>query len=104
MNWISVKDRLPFTQKMVLLYATPTERNWGIGYGWLDYATRKFMHRVSAALPVEFEDCTHWMPLPPPPDAIAEIEMAKHEAAAERDAHLTLDDKITRDLSSENET
>ena len=79
--WISVDDKLPESQKMVLLYA-PRNYNTagGITYGWYDYAGRGFMHQAAfGATPVDddmtakrsekrWTGVTHWMPLPEPPE------------------------------------
>jgi hypothetical protein len=79
-DWISVDDKLPPSQQMVLLHA-PRNYNTagGITFGWYDYAARGFMHQVAYGAAViddqmtakvserKWTGVTHWMHLPEPP-------------------------------------
>jgi len=81
-EWISVDDKLPSGQVMVLLYAPRSYHTaHGITYGWWDYEGRGFMHHSNSGYSVVEDDMsatrtdkkwtgvTHWMPLPEPPEA-----------------------------------
>ena len=75
-NWISVEERLPQNNQLVLAY-TPCDGYMFVGYylegrtsryAWSEWyivtamrSTRKMKKKV-----------THWMPLPQPPDAGAD--------------------------------
>ena len=67
MEWISVKDRLPETTKIVDIYSG--ERITGCQYH--DYPKEegnyKHFHCLRGRYDIKVEDVTHWMPLPEPP-------------------------------------
>jgi hypothetical protein len=77
-KWISVKDRLPDENEIVLLYF---ELN-GIKYiekGWLDPDYAKGLEAFGMHMTFEeYQDkITHWMPLPKYPDIRGDDENTK---------------------------
>ena len=80
MEWISVKDKFPDKYEDVILYAPkfpedycPKESHIFVGYltGQIDAdMDRREWDCVWGDnwVPFEFEDITHWMPLPKPPE------------------------------------
>ena len=77
-RWISVTERMPECQKMILLHA-PTSQRGAVDYGFLDFADRKF--KVQSMLgwdPADaYGEVTHWMPLPAPPCSELETEVLR---------------------------
>lgn len=70
-GWVSVEDRLPPAQRMVLM-ACPESQRAAVQYGFLDYAQREFMTGTTGGWePVRYtgKPVTHWMPLPAAPEA-----------------------------------
>lgn len=68
-QWVSIKDRLPEAQHMVLL-ATPTSHRGSVDYGFLDFKDRLFKVQSMAGwddVRHYGSEVTHWMPLPEPP-------------------------------------
>jgi len=83
-RWISVDQRLPDTQKMVLCYM-PVAYNGQIHYGWLnqdldfrgnpskktwrEHSHNAYAHAMEDPLftGTDASKVTHWMPLPEPP-------------------------------------
>lgn len=62
MNWISVKDKLPEDDKLVLVYLTSN---------YFDLLKREkdcLWHDSYGALECSDASITHWMPLPEPPE------------------------------------
>lgn len=57
MNWISVKDRLPSYETMVIVYSELC----GVGFGYLDGDEKWYGD-------CHDEDVLYWMPLPEPPE------------------------------------
>ena len=76
MNWISVMERMPPAQHMVLLYA-PSNYNTasGITWGWYSCIHNRFRHWVTIGdvnVANQFKNdgscaVTHWMETPAPP-------------------------------------
>ena len=70
-QWVSVKDRLPEVNKYVYLFSV--ERKYGLGrlkniggeYQWNVVTQYGFYYFHGD----EFDDITHWMPLPDPPES-----------------------------------
>lgn len=75
MEWISVKDRLPKTQEMVLVKTRDQREEWqyivlslydGKGF-FIDTGNKFWSGPCDANIEFEFEEITHWMPLPEAP-------------------------------------
>lgn len=68
MNWISVDERLPETHVLVLAH-----ERFGVVGAKTHIAYRSFLHSMNGftwfSTRDEKLDVTHWMPLPPPPEA-----------------------------------
>ena len=64
MNWISVDDRLPEKGDVVLItkyrHRVPITARYGNPDKWYPLCWRKYIE--------PFDDVTHWMPLPGPPE------------------------------------
>lgn len=67
-SWVSVKDRLPQSLKMVLLHA-PTSPRGAVDWGFLDYRDRRFRVQTMGGWDPadDFGEVTHWMLPPTPP-------------------------------------
>ena len=61
-EWINVKDKLPEYNEWVLAY--PTKKN-GVAMGFLSKTAGEW---VTAQITDWWQQPTHWMPLPEPPD------------------------------------
>ena len=75
MRWISVEEKLPPYQRMVLLYARSNYNTAnGITWGWYDVGSNCFMHRISTGVVKvdnQFKNngesaVTHWTKIDPP--------------------------------------
>ena len=73
-QWVSVKDRMPETQRMVIL-ATPCSQRGPVDYGFLDFADHIFKVQSMAGWDDVRDyggEVTHWMPMPQPPGSEVE--------------------------------
>lgn len=67
-KWINVKDRLPEDGKSVLTYgAYSLHGNYRVRIGSIYLSASKINYWLAAEGTLEF--CTHWQPLPDPPEA-----------------------------------
>lgn len=75
MEWISVKDRLPEMDKFTLAKTTDRREEWQYivlrlldteGCG-MDNIIKFWAAQSDANIELEFEEITHWMPLPEAP-------------------------------------
>ena len=69
-DWISVKERLPDSSSLwVLFYAKDSGMFGGVKYGWMrpDSYGVAFWHPPLGVPVYRADQVTHWMPLPDPP-------------------------------------
>ena len=65
-EWISVKDRLPENEKYVLVYS----QDGGVAEGKYNARFKEWVQfRWNVT---ELKNVTHWMPMPEPPEGVAE--------------------------------
>lgn len=64
-EWINVDERLPETNRSVLAYRSGK----GVGNFYINGQFEWMLDGWGVNTSRTFDDITHWMPLPPPPEA-----------------------------------